>query len=86
MIAEFWDKSSIKGWVNYDIYNIKLTIFKSLRMLNSVTEIRDHGVPLAPTNIAATIYVTDLPRNTSYNDLADFFERNGGPCNITIKR
>jgi RNA recognition motif-containing protein len=55
-------------------------------MLNSITELRDHGLPIAPTNIAATIYVTDLPRSTSYIEMADYFERQGGPCNITIKR
>ncbi len=37
-------------------------------------------------NTAATVYLTDLPRNTSYIDLAEIFEKTIGPCSIQIKR
>jgi hypothetical protein len=32
------------------------------------------------------IYVSDLPRTTSYLDVADFYEKNVGACQICIKR
>lgn len=32
------------------------------------------------------IFIADLPRNTAYIDIHDFFERNIGPCQICIKR
>ena len=32
------------------------------------------------------IYISDLPRTTSYLDVADFYEKNIGPCQICIKR
>jgi hypothetical protein len=35
---------------------------------------------------ASTIYVADLPRKTSYIDLAECFEKQIGPCEIIIKR
>jgi len=33
-----------------------------------------------------TVYVTDLPKTTSYMDLHDIFEKKIGPCHIEIKR
>jgi RNA recognition motif-containing protein len=32
------------------------------------------------------IFVSDLPKTTNYLDLADFYEKNVGPCQINIKR
>lgn len=37
-------------------------------------------------NTHKMIFISDLPRNTSYIDLSDFFEKNIGPCQICIKR
>ena len=37
-------------------------------------------------NANRTIYVADLPRNTSYMDLSNFYESNIGSCQIAIKR
>lgn len=34
----------------------------------------------ASENSHKMIYITDLPRTTSYLDLADFYEKNVGPC------
>jgi len=31
-------------------------------------------------------FVSDLPRTTAYLDVADFYEKNVGPCQICIKR
>jgi len=33
-----------------------------------------------------TIFLADLPRQTSYNDISELFEKEIGPCNISIKR
>jgi hypothetical protein len=33
-----------------------------------------------------TIFLADLPRNTSYIDLSEYFEKIIGPCVIQIKR
>lgn len=37
-------------------------------------------------NTHKMVFISDLPRNTSYLDLADYFEKNIGPCQICIKR
>lgn len=60
-------------------------IYKNKRMLNNI-EVKENSLPMGPANIAATVYVADLPKATSYLELAEFFEKNGGPCNIVIKR
>lgn len=33
-----------------------------------------------------TVFLADLPRNTSYLDLSSYFEKEVGPCVISIKR
>lgn len=37
-------------------------------------------------NANRTIYLADLPRNTSYMDLSDYYESRVGSCQIAIKR
>lgn len=37
-------------------------------------------------NVHKIIYVTDLPKTTTYKDVANFFERTIGHCQINIKR
>lgn len=37
-------------------------------------------------NTHKMIYVCDLPKTTSYLELADFYEKNVGPCQVNIKR
>lgn len=37
-------------------------------------------------NANRTVYVADLPRNTSYMDLSDYYESRVGSCQIAIKR
>ena len=37
-------------------------------------------------NAHRMIFVSDLPRTTSYLDIADYYEKNIGPCQICIKR
>lgn len=32
------------------------------------------------------IFVSDLPKTTSYLDMAEYYEKNVGPCQINIKR
>ena len=39
-----------------------------------------------PMNVSSTLYLADLPRNTSYLDLSEIFEKNIGACTISIKR
>jgi hypothetical protein len=41
---------------------------------------------ISPLNVSSTLYLADLPRNTSYLDLAEIFEKNIGACTISIKR
>ena len=41
-------------------------------------------MPYTPSNIAATVYIADLPRNTSYLDVADYFESKAGIFNYNI--
>jgi hypothetical protein len=33
-----------------------------------------------------TVYVSDLPKTTSYMDMSEIFEKKVGPCTITMKR
>lgn len=37
-------------------------------------------------NVHKMIFISDLPRNTSYLDLSDYYEKHVGPCQICIKR
>jgi polyadenylate-binding protein len=37
-------------------------------------------------NTHKMIYITDLPRTTTYMDIADYFERHVGQCQICIRR
>ena len=37
-------------------------------------------------NANRTVYLADLPRNTSYMDLSDYYETRVGSCQIAIKR
>ena len=37
-------------------------------------------------NANRTVYLADLPRNTSYMDLSDYYESRVGSCQIAIKR
>lgn len=46
----------------------------------------DFRASSAQDNAHRMIYVADLPRQTSYLDLSDFYEKNVGPCQICIKR
>ncbi len=41
---------------------------------------------MTPLSVLSTVYVTDLPRTTSYFDLSEIFEKGIGPCSIQIKR
>lgn len=43
-------------------------------------------LPITPANQPFTIYVGDLPKNTSYIDLAQIFEKGIGPCTIQMQR
>lgn len=38
------------------------------------------------SRVPCTIYVADLPRNTSYLDLYECFDKGIGACEIIIKR
>lgn len=46
----------------------------------------DSRIYVSAENANRTIYLADLPRNTSYMDLSDFFESRVGSCQIAIKR
>ena len=37
-------------------------------------------------NANRTVYLADLPRNTSYMDISEFYENRIGSCQIVIKR
>lgn len=37
-------------------------------------------------NANRTIYLADLPRNTSYMDLSEYYESRVGSCQIIVKR
>ena len=41
---------------------------------------------VASENAHKMIFVSDLPRSTSYLDVSDYYEKNIGPCQICIKR
>jgi len=41
---------------------------------------------ISPTDAPSTVYIADLPKNTSYLDLAEIFEKKIGPCTIQMKR
>mmetsp|Transcript_10141 Transcript_10141/g.13770 ORF Transcript_10141/g.13770 Transcript_10141/m.13770 type:complete len:131 (+) Transcript_10141:45-437(+) len=46
----------------------------------------DSRIYVSAENANRTIYLADLPRNTSYMDLSDYFESRVGSCQIAIKR
>lgn len=46
----------------------------------------DTQVYINPETASKTVFVADLPRTTTYCDLAEIFEKNIGPCLIAIKR
>ena len=46
----------------------------------------DNRIYVSAENANRTIYLADLPRNTSYIDLSEYFEKKVGPCVIAIKR
>ena len=46
----------------------------------------DSRIYVSAENANRTIYLADLPRNTSYMDLSDFYESRVGSCQIVIKR
>jgi len=41
---------------------------------------------LGAENAHRMIFISDLPKSTSYMDLSDYYEKNVGPCQICIKR
>lgn len=41
---------------------------------------------VASENAHKMIFISDLPRNTAYLDVADYYEKHIGPCQICIKR
>lgn len=53
---------------------------------NALSEKEFKNFIVSPSSIASTVYVADLPRNTSYLDLVELFEKTIGPCTIQIKR
>ena len=46
----------------------------------------DSRIYVSAENSNRTIYLADLPRNTSYMDLSEYFESRIGSCQISIKR
>lgn len=46
----------------------------------------DSRIYVSAENANRTIYLADLPKNTSYMDLSEYFENRVGPCQIAIKR
>ena len=46
----------------------------------------DSRIYVSAENANRTIYLADLPRNTSYMDLSEFYEHRIGSCQIAIKR
>ena len=46
----------------------------------------DARIYVSPENANRTLYLADLPRNTSYMDVSEYFENRVGSCQIIIKR
>ena len=46
----------------------------------------DSRIYVSAENANRTIYLADLPRNTSYMDLSEYYEQRIGSCQIAIKR
>jgi hypothetical protein len=46
----------------------------------------ENTVFVTAENALRTLYIADLPRSITYIELSEFFEKNIGPCNISIKR
>ena len=53
---------------------------KKATPLTRNTTLMDFRASSAQDNAHRMIYVADLPRQTSYLDLSDFYEKNIGPC------
>lgn len=60
-------------------------ITKAASAANSIKDF-DNQVYITSENASRTIYLADLPKSITYLDLSEFFEKNVGPCSITIKR
>jgi RNA recognition motif-containing protein len=54
-------------------------------MISNNTELKEQHI-IQAADIPSTVFVADLPTNTSYLDLSEYFEKNAGPCTIVIKR
>ena len=63
---------------------IELT--KGSSTLSGVSGEYDSRIYVSAENANRTIYLADLPRNTSYMDLSEFYEQRIGSCQIAIKR
>ena len=46
----------------------------------------DSRIYVSAENANRTIFLTDMPRNTSYMDISEYFESRVGSCQIQIKR
>ena len=46
----------------------------------------DSRIYVSAENANRTIYLADLPRNTSYMDVSEYYEQRVGSCQIAIKR
>ena len=53
---------------------------------NFLTDEGSVNLYVSQESASRTIFLADLPRNTSYIDLSDYFEKTIGPCVIAIKR
>ena len=62
--------------------------FSKLMELSKGSNINDYDsrIYVSAENANRTIYLADLPRNTSYMDLSNFYEGKIGSCQIAIKR
>ena len=52
----------------------------------SSAALEDTKIYVSAENANRTIYLADLPRNTSYMDISEFYESKIGSCQIMIKR
>ena len=53
---------------------------------NFLTDEGSTNLYVSQESASRTIFLADLPRNTSYIDLSEYFEKKVGPCIIAIKR
>ena len=52
----------------------------------SVSSDSESRIYVSAENANRTIYLADLPRNTSYMDLSEYYESRVGSCQIIVKR